>query len=199
MRWLNGHQLVGATLWGHPLYIWGRAGKALQFFAALTVVLDLIGPESLRAVGRRARRRVFEHHSRRSPFLGTVVMVTAALAWVGFVSYMLVLSLTSTDPFIPRWTAASALVLWTVVAAMAVLVHRIMSRDHWSFKRGLGIWIGAFLLGTLVIPGLLFVLLAMGAFDTLAALLDRARPAHALRWIALVLFLVGFHFDFLAS
>lgn len=32
-----------------------------------------------------------------------------------------------------------------------------------------------------------------------AAILDRAQPAHLLRWLALVFFLVGFHFDFLAA
>ncbi|MFF4197849.1 hypothetical protein [Nonomuraea sp. NPDC001831] len=88
-------------------------------------------------------------------FLGTAVMGCRSRGLGGFGSYMLMLSLTSTDPFIPRWTATSALVLWTVRAAMAELVHRITSRDHWPFERGLGIWIGAFLL-------------AMGTCDTLA-------------------------------
>ncbi len=33
----------------------------------------------------------------------------------------------------------------------------------------------------------------------LAVLLDRSRPAHPLRWVAMGLFVAGFHFDLLAS
>ncbi|MCG5464262.1 hypothetical protein MED01_002428 [Micromonospora sp. MED01] len=40
---------------------------------------------------------------------------------------------------------------------------------------------------------------AMAAGTVLASLLDKTRPLHVLRWVALALFVVGFHFDLLAS
>lgn len=56
--WWSGRQTTTLTLCGASILWWGRAGKALQFVAGLAVVLDLVEPERLRAVGARARDRL---------------------------------------------------------------------------------------------------------------------------------------------
>ncbi|WP_285607226.1 hypothetical protein [Actinokineospora globicatena] len=64
--WLSGKQTSGATLWGLSMVWWGRVGKLLQFLAGCVVVLDLVGPERLRAVGARATAKVGDFQAWRS-------------------------------------------------------------------------------------------------------------------------------------
>jgi hypothetical protein len=60
----------------------------------------------------------------------------------------------------------------------------------------LSILIGAVVL----LPWLAFIhLFVVPTCKALAWLLNQDRPAHVLRWVAFVLFIVGFHFDLLAS
>ncbi|HEU5469402.1 MAG TPA: hypothetical protein VFV67_02025 [Actinophytocola sp.] len=54
-NWFAGRQASSITLFGLPMFWWGRIGKVLQFFAGCVVVLDLIGPERLRAAAELAR------------------------------------------------------------------------------------------------------------------------------------------------
>src|SRR5262245_55371768 len=78
-RWFSGEQLGQERFLGGPLLPWGRLGKGLQFLAALTVVLDLIGPDRLRAVGRRLRRdpwrRLADFAEQWAPILVGVVLL----------------------------------------------------------------------------------------------------------------------------
>lgn len=56
--WFSGKQTSGATLWGLSMVWWGRVGKLLQFMAGCAVILDLVGPDRLRAIGARATAKV---------------------------------------------------------------------------------------------------------------------------------------------
>lgn len=56
--WWSGRQTTTVALCGVPMLWWGRVGKLLQFVAGLAVLLDLVGPERLRAVGARAGDRL---------------------------------------------------------------------------------------------------------------------------------------------
>lgn len=56
--WWSGRQTTTVPLCGLPMLWWGRVGKLLQFVAGLAVVLDLVEPERLRAVGTRAGDRL---------------------------------------------------------------------------------------------------------------------------------------------
>lgn len=56
--WWSGRPTTTVTLCGVPMLWWGRVGKLLQFVAGLAVVLDLVEPERLRAVGAHARDRL---------------------------------------------------------------------------------------------------------------------------------------------
>ncbi|MFI6712853.1 hypothetical protein ACIBF7_40895 [Nonomuraea sp. NPDC050478] len=55
--WLSGRSISDMTLWGIPTIWWGRGGKVLSFLAAATVILDIIGPETLKAYAQRAREK----------------------------------------------------------------------------------------------------------------------------------------------
>ena len=47
--WWSGNQLTDHTLYGVSILWLSRAGKLLTFLAGVTIVLDAIGPERLRA------------------------------------------------------------------------------------------------------------------------------------------------------
>ncbi|SMD16204.1 hypothetical protein [Lentzea albidocapillata] len=64
--WFSGKQTSGATLWGLSMVWWGRAGKLLQFMAGCVVILDLVGPDRLRAIGARATAEVSDFRAWRS-------------------------------------------------------------------------------------------------------------------------------------
>lgn len=49
--WLDGRPTTGVVVWGWPMLVWGRLGKAMLYFAALSVVLDLLDPDKLRERG----------------------------------------------------------------------------------------------------------------------------------------------------
>ena len=50
--WIDGRRST-ATLWGVSFLWWERIGKLLMFFAGLTIVLDLVGPDPFERFGRR--------------------------------------------------------------------------------------------------------------------------------------------------
>ncbi|MEU0549966.1 hypothetical protein [Micromonospora sp. NPDC005979] len=56
-----------------------------------------------------------------------------------------------------------------------------------------------FTTGLVLVPHVVRSLPALAAGTVLAGVLDKSRPLHVLRWLALLLFVVGFHFDLLAS
>jgi len=56
--WWSGRPTTTVTLCGLPMLWWGRVGKLLQFVAGLAVVLDLVEPEWLRALGAHAGDRL---------------------------------------------------------------------------------------------------------------------------------------------
>ncbi|SDK26379.1 hypothetical protein SAMN04488074_1053 [Lentzea albidocapillata subsp. violacea] len=64
--WFSGKQTSGATLWGLSMVWWGRAGKLMQFMAGCVVILDLVGPDRLRAIGARATAKVSDFRAWRS-------------------------------------------------------------------------------------------------------------------------------------
>jgi hypothetical protein len=49
--WASGQPILSHELLGISILWWGRIGEIAVFLGGLTVVLDLIGPERLRAVG----------------------------------------------------------------------------------------------------------------------------------------------------
>ncbi|WP_433038610.1 hypothetical protein [Actinomycetospora sp. CA-053990] len=56
--WFSGQKLDGMALYGLSTVWWSRIAKIATYAAGLVVVLDIIGPERIRAYGRRLKRRV---------------------------------------------------------------------------------------------------------------------------------------------
>ncbi|MDX3101681.1 hypothetical protein ACIBO5_24135 [Nonomuraea angiospora] len=49
--WFDGHSTTNMVVWGWPMLVWGRVGKVMLYFAALSIVLDLLDPDKLRERG----------------------------------------------------------------------------------------------------------------------------------------------------
>jgi hypothetical protein len=78
--WFSGQQLPSdAVLWFMTLRWWARAGKIATFLGGATVLLDLAGPDRLRAVGRSRRLKAVPGELlEKSPYLaGTFWLLIA--------------------------------------------------------------------------------------------------------------------------
>ncbi|MFI7232620.1 hypothetical protein ACIBO5_56370 [Nonomuraea angiospora] len=295
--WLSGSQTSGSTLWGLSMVWWGRAGKLLQFLAGCAVLLDLVGPERLRAAGasatgrwrghramlarmyeQRPLVRLHHHVSGRimrvsgsdikderllmvdgtwpmeplpdQPWI-TVEMtdglrdtITASLPsahacgsehvhWYGrqpcdaqaryvrdrvreFVLAALPPRerelLAHSDRMARADTKGAAVCFVSGMAAFVVLLvtgrlataHGLVPETV-AAPGAVGIGFALFLASIFLAlrkgphVGLLPQLLAARIAGLVAAVLDRARPGHVLRWVAFVLFIAGFFLDLLAS
>lgn len=49
--WLSGRLSPNLTLWGVSIFWWGRFGKIMQVVGAVTIVADIVGPEKIRSLG----------------------------------------------------------------------------------------------------------------------------------------------------
>ena len=56
VRWWHGELVGSQILWGHPVFVWGRVGKMMQFAGALTIIVEIIGPDRLDRHGRVLKR-----------------------------------------------------------------------------------------------------------------------------------------------
>jgi hypothetical protein len=50
--WFSGEHTEHLRLWGISMLWWGRIGKFMEFFAACSILTEIIGPERLRAFGK---------------------------------------------------------------------------------------------------------------------------------------------------
>jgi hypothetical protein len=224
-RWLAGELLGDAKLWGVPIQWWGRIGKLAQFAAGLVVVLDLIGPERLRAWGRQL--------GAVGPREGWARIKSAIRAWYplldtagdlyysgGYSRYDSSEDELSRERAGERFRRAPAhlrsrawslrLAGWGIGIALLFLVGIPLAHDRDLPEQVrvllfFLVFVVPMLLGDLLIVGLLagisfsYRMLVFAITRSGARLLDVARPAHPLRWLAFVAFVVGFHFDLLAS
>lgn len=212
MRWLDGRQLTGVTLWGWPLFLWGRVGKASQFLAALTVVLDLVGPEALRGFGRRLTGISWSRARQvgRSVLAVIVAILVLSLPVVGLLAVSLAFMEQQGQPVpdlprVPGHWPLIAMGLFLALWGAAALAFQVTGRATGSEALAAGFVhvpeAFAYVLTALCfwLPWALICGLCVPLLRGTAFLLDRARPAHPARVVAAVLFIIGFHFDFLAS
>lgn len=224
-HWFAGQPLGDARLWGMPILWWGRIGKLAQFAAGLAVVLDLIGPERLRAWGqqlgavnpREGWARIKSAIRAWYPLLDT----TGDLYYSGGSSRF-----DSSEDELRReragerfrrapahlrrraWLLRSA--GWGIGIALLFLVGVPLAR-HSDLPEQVRLLLFflvlavPMLLGDLLIVGFLvgisfsYRMMVFAITRAGARLLDVARPARPLRWLAFAAFVVGFHFDLLAS
>jgi hypothetical protein len=145
--WAEGSEhLRTMSMWGIPIYWWGRIGKVMTFLAGGTLVVDLVGPERMSKVYTR-------YNTAKTQRVGAVLLMGVLV----FAAVMAAREMLSPEPDV------GALFLHTVAISAG----------------------GFYTLGTVLI---LIHFSASG----------QAIPAMVNR-ISLGLFVVGFHFDFLAS
>jgi hypothetical protein len=218
-RWLSGRGASGASLWGAPVLWWGRWGKLLEFAAGLAVVLDLIGPEPLRAFGHRmASLRWDTAGERFGKATNVLTAIVVAVCLVGYVGLVITLNLSGvlhlninvpdlSQTWIATWWGTMlVVVVWYGIAFLAISIFGGTDKQanknigQVAFFFAPAVVLILVLLAVVLSPWLAFIyLLLVPAARILAWLLDRNRPAHPVRWLALVMFVVGFHFDLLAS
>lgn len=223
VRWWSGEKVDGAHLWGLPVLAWARIGKGLQFAAGLTVVLDLVGPDRLRAFGQRLlvvnwTKKV----TRPAEVMSLAVGLLTFLVYVGVV----VLMVTSTafdwaeDVARPvkqlfEWAKPVINSFWFLAPVTIILFfitlawvtegkpkNRAQARDEANTGCLLApvILVTVIVVGILLLPWILFLYgICWPLSRGLAFLLDHKRPGWILYLVAVVFFVIGFHFDMLGS
>ena len=215
------------SLWGIPILWWGRLGMILQFVGVIVAILDLLGPDRLRNLGRRLRLNPFSRFGEgaieRWPLTVALYTLTfplafAALLWIhnAFEAQIDVI-----ESYVDLPVALSCLLLVLVghIAYMASVNGSVPQQLlHWlSYSvRALAIAVigvyactfpaVAFLVLTLVISAaalsiwwMLMLALDLIVAQSFAWMLDRASPGHPIRWMAVLAVVVGFQFDLLAA
>lgn len=187
--WLDGRSASGEPLWCKTVLWWARAGKILQFAAGLVVILDLIGPDRLRRGGQRmtARWRVVTAQLsalRAEPERTHNGAVHVAAGIFLFSINLFLLTLLLMDW--PKVTSTPLAVGPFVVAPAVLLIFLVLGRPEQTAGARF----------PLIGIGWLLAQLVLGAP---AALLDKANPGHIVRWLGLLLFVVGFGLDLLGS
>ncbi len=209
-HWRSGTLASDSTLWHVRIFWWGRIGAILQFIGGVLVVAEIVGTDRLRDFGR-SLHGVLGVAAVRKLFGETV-------AWYGATyraaRYIFVDSWAERDrpkektlfaPVLWNWFFAVDLLISLLLAALLILTLRVIPTAL-AEVYFLGFWgFLAFTIG----PALTFVavvtLLAVGmaidmAFiEPFAWLLEHPYLEKIIKTASLLLLLVGFHFDLLAS
>lgn len=187
--WAQGRSASAEPLWGHTVLWWARAGKIMEFAAGLVVVLDLIGPERLRRSGRRARERAARAQTqlvrmRRMPEQTphSAVLMAMGFFLVGINAFLLIL-------LVPNWSLLAkgpSVIAPFVVAPIVLVAFLVVGGPEKSAGARVPL-LGLAWIFTRVVLG------------PPIAILDKANPGYLLRWLSLLLFVVGFGLDLLGS
>jgi hypothetical protein len=225
LKWWDGEQLTGAYLWGHPLVMWARLGKMLQFAAGLTVLLDLIGPEPLRTFGQRLSRVPWsKSFSRPAEVVAIVIFLASFAIYSSFFAAIILpvvypfgdefIRITLPDTWFTTGWAGAILLVFVLAAATGLSAWLAAAQQGTRPRSRIQYWedimvalflapiaiAAAVVILTILLPWAIFIYgICLPASRGLAALLSRMGSAHPLRWIAFIIFVVGFHFDLLAS
>ncbi|MPZ47159.1 MAG: hypothetical protein GEV05_28115 [Betaproteobacteria bacterium] len=201
-NWWDSVPIISSTLWGIQILWLGRIGKVIQFAGAALIVVEIIGVSNINKAGnqlagmlsspaitspgRTAAGRAMRHWQL---LLGRARPTPAELREVParevFTSprYVLELALLFIAGYWV-WTSLSLLATKVLAVAAVAIV--------WAFVAPFLSLIVIFFLAALP-------LLALLLLKTLAWMMSRPRLDWATKVLALLLVVVGFHFDLLAS
>ena len=201
-QWLSGNLVHESVLWGFSILWWGRIGKIVQFAAALTIIADIIGPERLRLFGNSLHgafslkkvdyylHDAFAHTKATWNYVrAPSEKVAEALAAVkefksDHINMFVCLGLTILGGFFlwPRlggWlTIISAAVGYFVLLVSISPVMTIL---------------------TLFVVSLLGLLIDFLIVEPIAWIIERPHIDKWVKIMAVILLILGFHFDLLAS
>ncbi|GGT45943.1 hypothetical protein ACFFV7_38900 [Nonomuraea spiralis] len=155
--WFDNIQVNQYTLYGVSVLALGRIGKVVSFFAGMTVILDIIGPDRIRQFAGTFKR----FDPVRSLTLRKVGLLLSALGLL-----VAIVSLVSTMFRFGPAVDGIVAVLGYVVAVLTLMATPRIAR---------------------------------GLARVLASGLESRSWERVIRWSAVMLLVLGFHFDLLAS
>lgn len=188
------------TMWGHTMLFWGRAGKIAQFIGALAVVAEIIGPERLRGFGtalrsaagkRSIHRWFFSKVEQQQPSQGTegegkgswisTLFPGSVFLLAAYLSYKIVSWKFASPNMENRFIQMLVMLSLVVLAVVLALVLFIL----------------IFITCLSVIKGV--SLAAERAIRAIAWILERPKLERAVKVASVLLLVIGFHFDLLAT
>lgn len=208
-NWLQGSMNLEAQLWGMSTIWWGRVGKLMEFAAGLAIIAEIVGPARLRAFGDSMHKMI--RPKRCLEFMLDV------LEWV--IAYV-VQGFTNNEK---RQAAAARVIATSEVDKLLTCSWIVVFFGTWivttlvAYRAG-GFWLGligfvgglllAMILVTLLLPvvavflcgvGVLLAMVDVLVIEPIAWLLERERVDTLIKCGSVVLLIIGFHFDLLAS
>jgi hypothetical protein len=206
-RWWSGKSTENLMVYGFSMVWWGRFGKILQLFGGLTVILDIVGPERVKAAADNLRKHSENLTGGLKRLREEVPPLLILLSAVGGVVLVTVGSFVVSRR-LPERTERS----WVdFVAGIAILVVQLLAALIVALLLGFLLFGGLLLLGRLaeaILRGLAFLMLPKpnvrlrpGEVNTRSVTSTGGpeNPGAHLKLIGFLLFLIGFHFDLLAS
>lgn len=194
--WWSGELSPDTALWGWKLLYWGRLGKVVAASAGLVILIDIAGEERLKGLGESIRSWA------KVPNVVTRWTVGSALVGSGFWAGTIWLMVIGA-----RVAAAVVLLVVIVLAVLAGVYVRVLKRDDSFWTQITGDILGSvaagfgvlFFFGPLwLLLGLLYIPVAVVILP-IGYILAHQGGANILRLASIILVLVGFHFDLLAS
>jgi len=202
-QWITGPTEPTKILLGHPMYYWSRLGKIFELGALVVIVVDLIGPERLRAVGARfGVYHASEVYKRVANKYSVPIFVLCA---VGYTVFMLVAFAIMIKEKPPAWPALGMssdipFIIQIVINAFAIAIATAVILFVLGVALFAIVMVSALLL-TLVI--FIYVFLAMQVVEPLLRVIAWALEKPNVSWwvkvVSVILFVIGFHFDLLTS
>jgi hypothetical protein len=205
-NWGSGESLANLHLWGLRIVWWGRIGKLLEFAAGLVLLIDIVGPKRLKAFGQWLRTQATAKETLRFAF-GTLRWAKAqVLSWVES-RHKRALRVWNEDR-----SLRTDLVSHTVQFVLALLLTFPLMRIIFDLESWTDYLIAfipslvlAFLAAIPVTVCLIFAWAALGVVvDSLflkpaSWILEYEHASNGFKIASLILFVIGFHFDLLAS
>jgi hypothetical protein len=200
--WLSGQPAAHLELWGLSILWWGRLGKIAEAVAGLAILADIVGPDGLRQFGRLLHGRftlaTAGHHMRN------------AMMWLWWWWKYMRAKESSPEEREAEQHMKEFGVAQVLLGAIAVAVITAVMAENWGDWKTLGIHaagalflmglLGPFCVALLIIAlAMLGLLLDLAIIEPVARVFDRDAPDRLIKIGSLLLLVLGFHFDLLAS
>lgn len=184
--WWDGQKLEGLQIFGWPVLYWGRAGKISQFVGGFVALLDLIGKARLDDTAKRVQLWSAGVHKFFLRFKQTRKTSEGA-------------DITSAELILmPLTFALHFAILFTAIGFAGDFTLSSVIGDGL-----LATFLTLILITLPVIPAFYLALTIVSQIHRIisaaAWLFTSSKPGHPVRWVAFIVFSIGFKFDLLAS
>ncbi len=205
--WLRGAIGSGAELWGLDLIWWGRIGKLLQFAGGVTILSEIIGPQRLREFGGRLHS-TFRLEDMKARFKDVRNYRVAMWRYVSSA-----IGSEEEEKAMVEAQESGFNKLNFAITAIAIVVSIYLIWIQFSLWPFVGLTIVAimfgslfaFMVGPIVTQILIYIVMFAGLcidtflFEPVAWILERPALDRWIKLFALLLLIIGFHFDLLTD